>query len=151
MNVLIGECAVIDAAHVSDSTVLSSAAEASGVLGGAHVSGALVQEGCTIDSLGVVERAVMCEHTHVEKHGKLLRSLLGPNSGVSEGEVSSSLVGPFVGFHHQALLISALWPEGKGNVGYGANVGSNHTSKAPDQVQRCGRGRVLLLCVSALA
>jgi hypothetical protein len=38
-----------------------------------------------------------------------------------------------VGFHHQALLIAALWPEGKGNVGAGASVGCNHTSRAPDQ------------------
>src|SRR4029077_20042916 len=67
---------------------------------------------------------------------------------VAEGEVTASLVGPFVGFHHQALLIAALWPEGKGNVGYGANVGSNHTSKAPDQEFRAGEGLFLGLGVS---
>src|SRR5438093_5611883 len=67
-------------------------------------------------------------------------SISGPNSGVAEGEVTASLLGPFVGFHHQALLIAALWPEGKGNVGYGANVGSNHTSKAPDQEFWPGEG-----------
>src|SRR5438093_13263730 len=68
-------------------------------------------------------------------------SISGPNSGVAEGEVTASLVGPFVGFHHQALLIAALWPEGKGNVAYGANVGSNHTTKAPDQEFWPGEGR----------
>ena len=51
---------------------------------------------------------------------------------------STSLVGPFVAFHHQALLIAAYWPEGKGNIAYGANVGSNHTGKAPDQEIRPG-------------
>ncbi|MDD3641996.1 MAG: hypothetical protein PHQ19_00810, partial [Candidatus Krumholzibacteria bacterium] len=45
-----------------------------------------------------------------------------------------------VGFHHQSMLIAAIWPEGKGNVAYGANVGSNHTSKAPDQEIWCGEG-----------
>lgn len=79
-------------------------------------------------------------NSHADKHGKLLGALLGPNSGVSEGEISASLVGPFVGFHHQALLIAAMWPAGKGNVGYGANVGSNHTGKAPDQELRPGEG-----------
>ena len=54
--------------------------------------------------------------------------------------MTASLCGPFVGFHHQSLLIAALWPEGKGNVGYGANVGSNHTSKAPDQEVWPGEG-----------
>ena len=42
----------------------------------------------------------------VKHHGKLLNSFLGPLSIVAEGEVSDSLVGPFVGFHHQALLIA---------------------------------------------
>ena len=67
-------------------------------------------------------------------------SIVGANTGIAEGEVTACLVGPFVGFHHQALLIAAFWPEGKGNVGYGANVGSNHTSKAPDQELWPGEG-----------
>jgi len=37
-------------------------------------------------------------------------------------------------------LISAFWPEGKGNVAYGAMVGSNHTSRAPDQECWPGEG-----------
>ncbi|OPX31341.1 MAG: hypothetical protein B1H40_04190 [Candidatus Latescibacteria bacterium 4484_181] len=76
----------------------------------------------------------------MERHGKVTQSILGPNTGVAEGEVTASLLGPFVGFHHQALLIAALWPEGKGNVAYGANIGSNHTSKAPDQELWPGEG-----------
>jgi len=70
----------------------------------------------------------------------VMESILGPNTGVAEGECTASLCGPFVGFHHQSLLIAAYWPEGKGNVGYGANVGSNHTGKAPDQEIWCGEG-----------
>ena len=37
-------------------------------------------------------------------------------------------------------MIASFWPEGKGNVGYGANVGSNHTLKAPDQELWPGEG-----------
>jgi hypothetical protein len=90
--------------------------------------------------MAIVDRSVLTEHSHVERHGKVTQSILGPNTGVAEGEVTASLCGPFVGFHHQALLIAAFWPEGKGNVGYGANVGSNHTSKAPDQELWPGEG-----------
>ena len=61
--------------------------------------------------------------------GKLTHSVLGPDSGVGAGECLHCLVGPFVGFHHQSLLIATIWPLGRGNVGYGANVGSNHTSR----------------------
>ena len=82
----------------------------------------------------------MCSTSHVERHGKLLDSILGPCSGVAEGEITASLVGPFVGFHHQSLLIACYWPSGRGNIGYGANVGSNHTGKAPDQEIWPGEG-----------
>ena len=73
--------------------------------------------------------------------GRLLAEMAG-------GEVAASLLGPFVSFHHQALLIATLWPEGKGNVAYGANVGSNHTSKAPDQEFWPGEGMFLGLGVN---
>jgi hypothetical protein len=66
--------------------------------------------------------------------------VLGPNTQVAQGEATNCLLGPFVGFHHQALLISALWPEGRGNIAYGANVGSNHTGRKPDQEFRPGEG-----------
>jgi hypothetical protein len=67
---------------------------------------------------------------------------------VAEGELTASLFGPFVGFHHQSLLIAALWPSGRGNVGYGANIGSNHTGKAPDQEVRPGEGTFFGLATS---
>jgi hypothetical protein len=90
--------------------------------------------------MAIVDASLLTEHSHVERHGKVTQSILGPNTGVAEGEVTASLCGPFVGFHHQALMIATFWPEGKGNVGYGANVGSNHTSKAPDQELWAGEG-----------
>ena len=34
----------------------------------------------------------------------------------------------------------ALWFEGKGNIGYGANIGSNHTGRLPDQECIPGEG-----------
>lgn len=147
-DVYVGPAGLVEGSVVEDAAILSTPDEPSTVRGGATVRHALLQWSTEVDELGVVNEAVMCEHSHVDKHGKLLGSLLGPNSGVSEGEVSASLVGPFVGFHHQALLIAAMWPEGKGNVGYGANVGSNHTSKAPDQEIRPGEGVFFGLGVS---
>jgi hypothetical protein len=90
--------------------------------------------------MAMVDDSILTEHSSVRSHGKVSMSIIGPNTGIAAGEVTASLVGPFIGFHHQALLIAALWPEGKGNVGYGANVGSNHTSRAPDQEIQCGEG-----------
>ncbi len=137
----VGPGAVIDGAQLlSNSTILSAPEEETEVTAGAYVTDSIIQWGSEVTSMAIVANSVLTEHSHVERHGKVTDSLLGPNTGVGEGEVTASLCGPFVGFHHQALLIAAFWPEGKGNVGYGANVGSNHTSKAPDQEIWPGEG-----------
>jgi len=140
-NAYIGEAAVIDGATlVKNATILSADDEETEIIDGAYVRNSIVQWGCEVASMAIVDESLMTEHSHVERHGKVTQSILGPNTGVAEGEVTASLCGPFVGFHHQSLLIAAFWPEGKGNVGYGANVGSNHTSKAPDQELWPGEG-----------
>lgn len=38
------------------------------------------------------------------------------------------------------IWCQAIWFEGKGNIGYGANVGSNHTGRLPDQECLPGEG-----------
>lgn len=141
INAFIGEGAVIDnATLIKNSTIYSLKDEKTEVSDGAYVTKALIQWGAEVTSMAIVANSVLTEHSHVERHGKVTDSLIGPNTGIAEGEVTACLVGPFVGFHHQSLLIAAYWPEGKGNVGYGANVGSNHTSKAPDQELWAGEG-----------
>lgn len=148
-NVYLGSHAQVDGANlIADSSVLSNLEEPTNISSGACVTNSILQWGSRVESMAIVDRSVLAEHSHAERHGKVTQSIIGPNSGVGEGEVTASLVGPFVGFHHQALLIAALWPEGKGNVGYGANVGSNHTSKAPDQEFWPGEGAFLGLGVN---
>jgi hypothetical protein len=140
-DTFVGPHAVIDnAVLVKNTTILSNSQEKAQICDGAYVKNSIIQWGSQAASGAIVDSSALVEHSHVERHGKVTQSLLGPNTGVAEGEVTASLVGPFVGFHHQSLLIAAFWPEGKGNVGYGANVGSNHTSKAPDQEIWPGEG-----------
>ncbi len=140
-NTFIGNNAEVSCATmIKNTTVLSNNNEITAIKEGSYVSDSIIQWGCEVSSMGIVMRSVLTEHSHIERQGKVTNSIIGPNTGIGEGEVTSSLVGPFVGFHHQSLLISAIWPEGKGNIGYGANVGSNHTSKAPDQEIFPGEG-----------
>lgn len=137
----IGAHAVIDhALEVEDVAVLSTADEPARIAGGAAVTQSVLQPGAHATGSSIVRRSVLCEHAAVEEHGCVEGSLIGPNTAVAKGEVTASLVGPFVGFHHQSLLIAAFWPEGKGNVAYGAMVGSNHTGRAPDQEIWPGEG-----------
>ncbi len=148
-NCYIGPYAQIEGATlVADSTLLSSQDEPVQLQSGAYIDRSIIQWGSHVTTMAIVDTSVLTEHSHAERHGKVTATILGPNSGVAEGEATACLLGPFVGFHHQALLIAVFWPEGKGNVGYGANVGSNHTSKAPDQEFWPGEGTFLGLGVN---
>lgn len=141
LDAWIGRGVKVDCALLLEDCALLGSDEESAIIGdGASVVRSCVQWGSEVTSMAIVEDSVLTEHSKVERHGKVTGSIIGPNTSIAEGEVTASLVGPFVGFHHQALLIAALWPDGKGNIGYGANIGSNHTSKAPDQELLCGEG-----------
>ena len=140
-DTFIGAYARIEnALAIRNCTILSNRLETTIVRDGALVVNSALQWGSRVESMAIVEDSIIAEHAFVEKHGKVLFSYLGANSCVAEGEVTACLLGPFIGFHHQALLIAAMWPEGKGNIGYGANIGSNHTSRRPDQEIWCGEG-----------
>ncbi len=148
-NAFLGHSArVLAVTRISNTVVLSEEKHPTIIEDGAILNGSAVQWGCHVSSLSIVDGSLLCEYSQVERHGKVLSSIIGPNTTIAEGEVTSSLVGPFVGFHHQALLIGVVWPEGKGNVGYGCNCGSNHTGKAPDQEFWPGEGMFLGLGVN---
>ncbi|MDB5311332.1 MAG: hypothetical protein JWO38_5534 [Gemmataceae bacterium] len=140
-NAYVGPAAEIDGAtRIETGTILSSPAEPVRVRDGACVSESILQWAVEVCGPAVVDRTVLMEHSAVERFGKVCQSVIGPNSGVGGAEITASLVGPFVGCHHQSLLIAARWPGGRGNLGYGAAVGCNHTSRAPDQEAVLGEG-----------
>lgn len=148
-NSFIGSHSIVRAAQrLSDCVLLSSHDHPVVVEDGAIIHRSSLQWGAHVASLSIIEGSLLCEYSSVERHGKVFQSIIGPNTTIAEGEVTSSLIGPFVGFHHQALLIGVVWPEGKGNVGYGCNCGSNHTGKAPDQEFWPGEGMFLGLGVN---
>ncbi len=148
-NTYVGKYARIDGAtFVSECTLLSSKHDPTQVLSGACVSHSLFQKGSRVTTLAIVERSVLTEHAEVEQHGKVTGSLLGPGTRIVEGEVAGSLLGPKIGLHHQALLRAVLWPEGKGHVSHGANVGSNHIATSPEEEFKLGEGTFLGLGVN---
>ena len=150
----IGEGAVLDSCPLVENSLILDGAKitsASAVRGSILFPGSMVSDGALVrssvlqwnaraDSMALVEDSIVGECSIVEKHGKLGCSFLGADSTLGEGEITASVVGPLTGMHHQSLLIAALWPGGRGNIGYGANIGSNHTSRLPDQEIRPGTG-----------
>lgn len=140
-NSFIGQSAIIDGAElIEESTVLSSQEEPVFVSAGSIVRKSCLQWGSKVTDISIVEKSLLSGHSTITRHAKTICCIIGANTEIAEGEATSSLVGPFTGYHHQSLLIAALWPLGRGNVAYGANVGSNHTGKAPDQELICGEG-----------
>jgi len=136
----IGPFARLENSEVESSSLLSGREEATWVVEGSVVSRSLLQEGVAVRGHALVRDSLLMEHSSVDTGGKCSHVVLGPDSGVATGECHHSLVGPCVGFHHQSLLIAALWPRGRGNVAYGAQIGSNHTGRAADQECLVGEG-----------
>jgi hypothetical protein len=141
-NCWIGTAARIDgAAKVYDSTLLSTVEQPCILRDGALVEHSQLQWGVRVRSGAQVSNSLLCEESSAHRRVIVQESIIGSNTHLHEGEITSSLVGPFVGFHHQALLISVIWPEGMGNVAHGASVGCNHTGRAPDQEALPGKGQ----------
>ncbi len=140
-NCFIGPGAMVRGAVTLQSSILASTLNSPVHVGESSlVSDSVLDGGVGVHHGAQIHRSILLEYSGAERAGQVSDSVLGPGSIMAKGEITASLVGPFTGFHHQSLLIGALWPEGRGNVGYGANVGSNHTGRKPDQELRAGEG-----------
>jgi hypothetical protein len=140
-NCFVGPGATVRGAATLQDSILASTLDAPvHVAEASIVRDSVLDEGVGVHGGAQVTRSILLEFSGAEHAGQVADSVLGPGTIMAKGEITASLVGPFTGLHHQSLLIGALWPEGHGNVGYGANVGSNHTGRKPDQELRAGEG-----------
>ena len=136
-NVFLSPHCTIEAATSVRNTLLLPCAK---VGNSCTVSNTLLQWDASIMDHSTVSGALLMEQAHCGPHSLVSASVLGPDVNVSAGEAHASILGPNTNAHHQSLLIGVLWPMGRGNVGYGANVGSNHTGRIPDQETAAGEG-----------
>jgi hypothetical protein len=127
----------LDAATNVSNAVLFSGAS---ICNASAVSDCILQWDCTVTDHSIVTSTFLMEQVVAGPKAIVASSVMGPDVHVSAGEVHASVLGPNTNAHHQSLLISVLWPLGRGNVGYGANVGSNHTGRIPDQETVAGEG-----------
>ena len=129
--------ALIEGASRVEQAVLCPGAKICGTSSACNIllqwNSAIVDSSCVTDTL-------LMEEAQVGPQSIVASSILGPDVHVSAGEIHASVLGPNTAAHHQSLLIGVLWPLGRGNVGYGANVGSNHTGRLPDQECMAGEG-----------
>ncbi len=140
-DALIGDACRIEAAcSVRDSILLGSPGDGSSICDGGCVSGSALQWGSSVTRSACLVDSILAEGSVAEGSARITSSFVGPDSRIGGGEVTASLLGPQVMAHHESLLIAVRWPGGCGNAGYGANVGSNHTSRLPDQEIAAGTG-----------
>lgn len=135
-TVYLHEAAIIQAVSLVQQCILFPEAT---IRNASTVSNAILQWNCAIDNSSVSSTFLM-EQASIGPHSIVSESVLGPDTHVSGGEVHASVLGPNTNAHHQSLIISVLWPLGRGNVGYGCNLGSNHTGRIPDQECCAGEG-----------
>mgnify|MGYP003290823932 CR=1 FL=1 len=140
-NSWIGEHARVEgAAKIRNSVILSSLEQSTHVYDSVIMENSNVQMGVSVHTGAEVQGSVLMERCKVGSKAIVKSSIVAPCCHIEEAEVNCSYVGPMTQMHHHSLLIAALWPNGCGNLGYGANVGSNHTGRMPDQEIMPGLG-----------
>ena len=107
---------------------------------GVIVRSSHIQEGAAVLDRAQIVRSLLGHDAVVSTGASVTESVICRRSEIAHGEVTSCLIGPLVNMHHQGLLIATVWPQGRGNMGSGAQVGSNHTSRLPDQTLIAGEG-----------
>ncbi len=136
-NIFLHDRSSIEAAtFVSQTTLFAHSA----IRSASTVSKVLLQWNSSIVDHSTVTATLVMEEAHCGPNSIVSSSVLGPDVHVAAGEIHASIIGPNTNAHHQSLVIGVLWPLGRGNVGYGANVGSNHTGRLPDQETAAGEG-----------
>lgn len=111
-NAFIGRGARIDGSTIVDATILSCDADElrrTVVEGGCLVEHSIIQHGCRCSSMAIVSSAFMCTKSAVERHAKLIDSVLGPCSSAAEGEISTSLVGWVPTRVQRSILMPSLF------------------------------------------
>lgn len=140
-NSWIGAHARIEgASKIRNSVILSSLEESTHIYDSVILENSNVQAGVKVHTGAEVQGSVLMSRVKIASKAIVKSSVIAPCCHIEEGEVNSSYMGPLTQMHHHSLLIAALWPEGCGNLGYGANVGSNHTGRMPDQEVMPGQG-----------
>lgn len=140
-NSWIGSHARVEGAtKIRNTVILSSLEESTHIYDSVILENSNVQMGVKIHTGAEIQGSVLMSRCKIGCKAIVKSSIIAPCCHVEEGEVNSSYMGPMTQMHHHSLLIAALWPEGCGNLGYGANVGSNHTGRMPDQEVMPGQG-----------
>lgn len=98
-NSYIGSNALVEGSVIKDSTILSVCLQdeedngRTKIQDGCFIDRSIIQWGCCCNSMSIISNSFLFAASSTTHHVKVLHSILGPCSSVSEGEVSASFVG----------------------------------------------------------
>jgi hypothetical protein len=139
-NSLIGAYSSIKSSSIDTCTLNSNEDRPIRVFDKATLKCCILNHDCSASGSCHAENVYMFESSSIGEYARVVQSIVGPDSSIAGGECHHSLLGPFVGFHHHSLLIASTWAMGRGNIGYGAKIGANHTGRVNDQECILGEG-----------
>ena len=140
-SVKLGKRGVISgASRVEECVIASSSANRTAICDNAVVRQAFIGSGVNIESGAFVEQCFLDSHVTIKQYARLIQSAVGSNSTIACGEVQNCFIAPLHQQHHNSSFLIAAGLGGQCNIASGANLGSNHNSRANDGCMVAGRG-----------
>ena len=140
-SISLGRRAVISGAtRVEECIISSSSASRTTISDNAIVKRSFIGCGVTIDSGAFVQECFLDRNVTVKQYARVIQSAVGINSTIACGEVQNCYIAPLHEQHHNSSFLIAADIGGQSNIASGANLGSNHNSRANDGEMIAGRG-----------
>ena len=137
----LGRRAVISGAtRVEECIISSSSASRTTISDNAIVKRSFIGCGVTIDSGAFVQECFLDSNVTIKQYARVIQSAVGINSTIACGEVQNCYIAPLHEQHHNSSFLIAADIGGQSNIASGANLGSNHNSRANDGEMIAGRG-----------
>ena len=128
------------AARVEECVISSGSADRTSIGDNAIVIRSFIGTGVNIESGAFVEQCFLDKKVTVKQYARVIQSAVGINSTIACGEVQNCFLAPLHEQHHNSSFLIAADIGGQCNIASGANLGSNHNSRANDGELIAGRG-----------
>ena len=140
-SVKLGRRGVISGAtRVDECVIASSAAGRTAICDNAVVMQSYIGSGVNIESGAFVQQCFLDAHVTIKQYARVIQSAVGLRSTIACGEVQNCFIAPLHEQHHNSSFLIAAGIGGQSNIASGANLGSNHNSRANDGEMVVGRG-----------
>ena len=140
-SVKLGRRGIISgASRVEECVIGSGSASRTAICDNAVVKQSFIGGGVNIESGAFVEQCFLDKQVTIKQYARVIQSAVGSNSTIACGEVQNCFIAPLHEQHHNSSFLIAADIGGQCNIASGANLGSNHNSRANDGELAAGRG-----------